>query len=653
MITKTSDSLQNPFFLAEYEWMETNGLGGWAGSSITGMQTRRYHGLLVAATQPPTERKVLVSKLDETIRCGQESFALSTNDYGDTVSPEGYQHLVSFTRNLFPEWIYAVNDFRLKKTITMIQGENSTLIIYEVLDAPESFTLELLPLLAFRDYHALGSKRDSFIQTSCFTDDTFSIKPYAELPSVYLKIPGSRFQASPDWYYHFHYNQEAYRGQDAREDLFCPGTFSICLQKGDKLGILLSTEDPADRNLFACLEKEKQRKQSLISSPFTGTMLQYLQLAADQFIVQRAESLKTIIAGYHWFTDWGRDTMIALPGLCLATGRNADAKNILTTFANHISEGMLPNRFCDAGDQPEYNTADATLWFFVAIHHYHTITGDDAFISTMLPVLEDIIQWHIRGTRYHIKVSEDGLLYAGEPGVQLTWMDARVGDWVVTPRTGKPVEIQALWYNALCIYQDLSKGLSQTDTTLQTVRLIQLINENFLKKFWNPELNCLYDCLNEEDIPVNEIRPNQVFAISLPYPLLEAQEACQVIDIVKKHLLTPAGLRSLSDQDPNYQPVYGGDQVKRDGAYHQGTVWAWLIGPYIDALIRYKTDSGIAESVRIITNFAAHLEEACLGSVSEIFDGDAPHYPKGCVSQAWSVAELLRVITQYRLVPAI
>ncbi|MDE3253110.1 MAG: glycogen debranching enzyme family protein [Bacteroidota bacterium] len=653
MITKTRDSYKDPFSAADYEWLETNGMGGWAGSSITGMQTRRYHGLLVAATQPPTERKVLVSKLDETIRCGEESFALSTNDYGDVVFPEGYQYLASFTRNLFPEWIYAVRDIRLKKTISMIHGENSTLICYEVLDAPQSFTLDLVPLLAFRDYHAIGSKRDSFDQTSHFTDDIFSIKPYPELPRVYIRIPGSRFLASPDWYYHFHYAKEAYRGQDAWEDLFCPGIFSVSLQKGDKLGILLSTEEPAGRNIFECFEKERQRKQSLLSSAFTGTMDQYLRLAADQFIVKRAKNLSTVIAGYHWFTDWGRDTMIALQGLCLSTGRFADAKNILTAFADRISDGMLPNRFCDAGDQPEYNTADATLWFFVALHQYHTITGDDSFVNTMYPVLETIIQWHIRGTRYHIKVADDGLLYAGEPGVQLTWMDAKVGDWVVTPRTGKPVEIQALWYNALCIFLDLSKGSGQTEITQQAERLIQLFRENFQKKFWNPELNCLYDCLNEADIPMDEIRPNQVFAISLPYPLLAPQEALQVLDILKKHLVTPAGLRSLSDQDPKYQPVYGGDQVKRDGAYHQGTVWAWLMGPYIDAMIRYKTGTGYGEAATIISNFAAHLEEACLGSVSEIFDGDAPHHPRGCISQAWSVAELLRVIHQYRLDPAI
>lgn len=653
MIVKSSDSFTDPFFAAEYEWIETNGLGGWAGSSITGMQTRRYHGLLVAATKPPTERKVLVSKLDETIRCGQQSFELSTNDYGDTVSPKGYQFLASFTRNLFPEWIYVVNGIRLKKTIAMIQGENTTLVTFEVLDATETFTLELLPLLAFRDYHAINSKSDSFDQTSLFTKDTFSIKPFPELPFVYIKIPGSHFQASPDWYYHFHYTKEAYRGQDAREDLFCPGIFSISLQKGDSLGIILSTEDPKDKNIFQCMEKERQRKQSMLSSPFSRTLESYLQLAADQFIVQRSESLKTVIAGYHWFTDWGRDTMIALPGLCLATGRYAEAKSILTAFANRISEGMLPNRFCDAGDQPEYNTVDATLWFFVAIQQYRNFTSDISFVNSLFPVLEDIIQWHIRGTRYHIKVAEDGLLYAGEPGVQLTWMDAKVGDWVVTPRIGKPVEIQALWFNALCIYQDLSKGLTQTDTTSSVARLIQLIKENFQKKFWNQELNCLYDYLNESDNPINEIRPNQIFAVSLPYPLLELQEAQQVLATVKEHLFTPAGLRSLSDKDPNYQGSYGGDQLKRDGAYHQGTVWAWLMGPYIDAIIRYKTDTGIAESTAIISSYAIHLEEACLGSVAEIFDGDPPHYPRGCISQAWSVAELLRVIKQYQLAPAI
>ncbi len=653
MIEKQSNDFTDPSIAAGFEWLETNGLGGWSGSSIIGMHTRRYHGLLVAATHPPDERKVLISKLDETVIIGQQRTELSTNDYGDVVSPKGYQHLKLFTRNIFPEWLYMADGIKLRKTIGMIRGENSTFITYEVLEAEEVFTLELLPLLAFRGYHELSRKNDSLNQNYQYAEGVFSITPYTGMPTLYLKIPGAQYQSAPDWYYHLRYAVEEYRGQEANEDLFCPGRFTVSLKAGDKLGIILSTENPVSKDAFFCMTREKQRKQSLLPSPFTGTMLQYLLLSADQFIVQKGETLKTVIAGYHWFTDWGRDTMIALPGLCLATGRYEDAKCILTTFAGSISEGMLPNRFCDGGNQPEYNTVDATLWFFVALYQYQQKTGDHLFVETMLPVLENIIQWHINGTRYRIKVSGDGLLYAGEPGVQLTWMDAKAGDWVVTPRTGKPVEIQALWYNALCIYQLLSANSSGSAISVQTNQLINLIKQNFEKKFWDKESNGLFDCLNEKDEPVSEIRPNQLFAISLPYPLLEPVEAIQVLIIIKKHLLTPAGLRSLSREDPKYQGNYGGNQRQRDGAYHQGTVWGWLLGPYIDAVMRYQPENGFSESANIISAYASHLEEACMGSIAEIFDGDPPHHPRGCVSQAWSVAELIRVIKEYRLEPAI
>jgi predicted glycogen debranching enzyme len=377
-------------------------------------------------------------------------------------------------------------------------------------------------------------------------------------------------------------------------------------------------------------------------------IVQQLVLAADQFVVKRGEDLKTVIAGYHWFTDWGRDTMISLPGLCLSTGRYDDAKKILAAFAGSVSMGMLPNRFQDNGEEPEYNNADGTLWYFIAVHKYLHTTGDADFVLTrVLPVLKEIIDWHFAGTRYHIHAESDGLLFSGEQGQQLTWMDARVGEWVVTPRMGKPVEIQALWYNALRIFSELLHMNEQQGDAIVVNVSAEKIKENFETMFWYEAGQYLYDNINEKGEPIAEFRPNQLFAICLPFPLINGDKAVSILQSIEEHLYTPAGLRTLPKTDARYMPVYGGDQYHRDSAYHEGTVWSWLLGPYVDALVKV----GVAKSTlqKVIDNFAYHLNEGCIGSVSEIFDAEPPHHPRGCIAQAWGVAEILRVIKDYRL----
>jgi predicted glycogen debranching enzyme len=388
----------------------------------------------------------------------------------------------------------------------------------------------------------------------------------------------------------------------------------------------------------------------LISNQPGNDIIKQLMMEADQFIVKRGDDLKTIIAGYHWFTDWGRDTMISLPGLCLSTRRFEDAKKILAAFAASTSMGMLPNRFQDNGEEPEYNNVDGTLWYFIAVYKYLLATGDKQFIlEKILPVLKTIIDWHFKGTRYNIKVDTDGLLYAGEPGQQLTWMDARIGDWVVTPRMGKPVEIQALWYNALKIFAELLALNGQQSDSFNVNQSADKAKDSFNQLFWNEEGHYLYDVIDENGKPDASLRPNQLFAISLPYPLVERENARSLLKIVQEKLYTPVGLRSLPKEDPHYVPVYGGDQLHRDSSYHQGTVWSWLLGPYIDAVIRVQDTGGKEQAMKIIEDFEYHLNEGCIGSVSEIFDADAPHHPRGCVAQAWGVAELLRVIKEYEL----
>jgi predicted glycogen debranching enzyme len=648
MLTKNRAVLQNFADASQLEWLETNGLGGWASSSIIGANTRRYHGLLTAAIVPPAERMVLLSKLDETIVTGDKRIELGVNVYADNVvAPLGHHYLNRFTKELFPEWEYEVEGIRLRKTIAMVNGENTTLIIYDVVESAEPFTLELLPLMAARGYHSLNHEGPQMHWDADFTDGVFHNQPDGE-NHVFISIPGAVYEHTPRWFNHFQYPVEQYRGLDCQEDLFNHGTFTVELKQGDSIGIIISTENVSGRNAHELLSKEGVRRKLLVSHQPDDEIVQQLVLAADQFIVKRNENLKTVIAGYHWFTDWGRDTMISLPGLCLSTGRYEDAKKILAAFAESVSMGMLPNRFQDNGEEPEYNNVDGTLWYFVAVHKYLQATGDSGFVlNNILPVLKQIIDWHFAGTRYHIHAESDGLLFAGEEGQQLTWMDARIGQWVVTPRMGKPVEIQALWYNALRIFSELLNLNGQQGDAIVVTVSAEKIKENFENLFWYEQGQYLYDNINEKGEAITEFRPNQLFAISLPFALIEGDKAVSILQNIEEHLYTPVGLKTLPKTDANYVPVYGGDQYHRDSAYHEGTVWSWLLGPYVDALAKVGVEKSNLK--KVVDNFAYHLNEGCIGSVSEIFDAEPPHHPRGCIAQAWGVAELLRVIKDYKL----
>ena len=669
MLHKDASTLQDFSSATTCEWLETNGLGGWSSSSIIGCNTRRYHGLLVAATVPPAERMSLVAKLDETIICGPERFELGSNNYGDAVHPAGYQYMTGFGKDLFPQFMYKAGGIELKKTIAMVQGENTVVIIYDIEKSPGAFIMELQPLISVRNYHSLMRANNTINRSASFDGNVFTVKAYEGKPEVFIKVPGAGYQADPNWFYNFNYSAEQERGLDFTEDLFSHGRFTVELKEGDSIGIILSADDPVNKDAHELMLQEEKRKRTLLQKQPADETMQQLVLAADQFIVKRdiifPEAWKvsppdgggnaegagaTIIAGYHWFTVWSRDAMISLPGLTLSTGRYEDAKKILVAFANSVSMGMLPNRFRDDGSIPEYNTADGTLWYFIAVYKYLQSSGDKNFVlRDLLPVLKNIMDWHYKGTRYHIHVAGDGLLHGGAEGQQLTWMDAKVEDWVVTPRMGKPVEIQALWYNALNIFAALLQlNNQQEDATIVSANA-EKARQSFDNVFWCAEGNYLYDTIDEKGVPNKQVRPNQLFAISLPFALIEGEQAKSVLQVVREQLYTPAGLKSLSAKDPQYIPVYAGDRYKRDAAYHQGTVWSWLLGPYVDALMKVKGEGGKAEGRQVIENFKYHLNQACIGSVSEIFDAEAPHHPKGCIAQAWGVAEVLRVTKEYGL----
>jgi predicted glycogen debranching enzyme len=632
------------------EWLETNGIGGFASGTINGSNTRRYHGLLIAATKPPVGRVVLLSKLEETLICDGRTFELGTNRYPGVIHPQGFRYLKQFRLDPFPVFTFQVEGVEIEKRVFMVQGENTTVAEYSIVEIRDAsdVQLELRPLIAFRDYHSLTHENTSINQEVKERPGLVSVSPYIGLPELYLANNASKVEAAGDWYRRFEYQAERERGLDFVEDLFNPCVLRFSLNSQSKATVVASTEEHNAKAAEQYRDSEiSRRRANARCSPVENDFVKALTAAADHYIVSRDDQ-KTVIAGYHWFSDWGRDTMIALPGLTLPTGRYDAARGILRAFAQHVDHGMLPNRFPDAGETPEYNTVDATLWFFEAVRAFLAYTGDLEFIQKHLyGVLSEIVAWHVRGTRFGISQDPTGLLSSGEPGVQLTWMDAKVGDWVVTPRHGKPVEIQALWYNALCILEDIAARLGDAPARQRYKSMAALTKLSFNREMWNEAGGYLFDVVTEGK-PDSSIRPNQIFAVSLPHSMLTPKRAKQVVSIVQQHLLTPYGLRTLAPSDPRYHGQYTGDAVSRDGAYHQGTVWPWLIGPFITAYVKVNggSESARRQAERWLIPLKDHLEEAGLGHISEIFDGDAPHRPVGCIAQAWSVAEVLRAAVE-------
>lgn len=640
---------KNEDFFHYNEWLETDGAGGWASSTLSGSHSRRYHGLLIAAVKPPAERKVLLSKLNERIISGNDRYDLSCDSFAGGSALNGLQYLQEFSKDIFPEWVYACGGVTLKKTVSAIRSDAVIVIQYQLLSAPGPITLELLPLVAGRDYHSLMHAGPDIQQHAGLENGLFYYQPFGADTRFYIKGKIQSFEKKPLWYYNFFYQAEQDRGQDCTEDLFSPGILRLDLKPGETIELIIGINSPPRNSVQQLISHELQNRLHVLKDLAVDDFSTSLLLAAGQFVINGSAGEGSIIAGYHWFTAWGRDTMISIPGICLVTRRYVEAKQILRNFADHISQGIIPNRFLDNTNAPEYNTADATLWFFIACYRYQQSSGDLAFIEhEMLPVFRTIVDWHEKGTFYHIHVDTDGLLYAGEDGVQLTWMDAKVGDWVVTPRTGKAVEINALWYNLLMIYAGyLSLFGTSAEAEVYGSKATQT-RERFTELFWNEDGGYLYDVITTGGKD-DSFRPNQLFAISLPFILLDKERSLKMFGQIRERLVTSRGLRSLAPGSPNYRPVYSGDRTSRDGAYHQGTVWSWLLGPYIDSLISLYGDSGRSEARELIESFKPHLSEAGIGTVSEIFDAAEPFYPKGCIAQAWGVAEILRVYLEYKL----
>ncbi|HIK53331.1 MAG TPA: glycogen debranching enzyme family protein [Oscillatoriales cyanobacterium M59_W2019_021] len=626
------------------EWLVTNGIGGYGCGTIPGLPTRQYHGLLVAALNPPLGHTLLLAKLDETAVYDGKSYGLATNRWADgTVSPQGYRYLESFHLDgTIPVWRFACADALLEKRVWMQQGENTTYIRYTLLRGSSSLVLSLQALANYRDRHGGTTRWDWHIDP---ISRGIRLQAFAGAVPFYLfaDVP---FSLARTWYEGFDLAVERYRGTGDRDDYLHAATFDAVLEVGASLTIVASTESQPCLDGDTALEQQQHRDRTLLelaAIPDAPPWIEQLILAADSFIVDRSlpeePEGKTVIAGYPWFGDWGRDTMISLPGLTLSTGRPEIARTILQTFARYVDGGMLPNVFPDGGETPAYNTVDASLWYVEAVRSYYNATADEGFLAEIFPTLQAIIDGYRRGTRYQIHLDDDGLIYAGEPGEQLTWMDAKVEDWVVTPRMGKPVEISALWYNALKIVEKIARRLNRPGGEYR--QLAENTATGF-DRFWNPQLGYCYDVLDTPNGNDASLRPNQLFAVSLSEVggLLSASQQRTVVDTCQRSLLTSGGLRSLSPEDPQYRGLYGGDRIARDGAYHQGTVWGWLIGPFVRAHLQVYGDRSLARS--FLEPMKYHLWGAGLGNISEIFDGDPPFVPRGCFAQAWSVAEVLR-----------
>jgi len=647
-LTVSKKTLQNFYQSSKIEWLETNGMGGWASSSINGSNSRKYHGLLVASANQPHGRYVMLSKLDEKILTPKGEFALHTNKYRETIFPNGYQHLKSFRKNLFPEFIYEVEGIKLKKTIAAPQGEQTTLLIYEVMEADHDFEMELTPLLAAREYHQTAQANGAINHKGHFSNGTLQYKPYDALPEVYISIPGSEYLARPDWYHHFEYLQDKERGEHCHEDLFSPGVFRITLHQGDQLGIILSTENTHFKNVFNLYEKERARRQSLLTdNPFKDDFYWQLLLASDQFLVKRKDGQPAILSGYHWFTERSRDALIALPGLCLATNRLEDARQILSSYAGRLHEGLLPGRYADDGLDSDFSSVDAPLWFFHAVEHYYQKTNDWAFVKNeCLPTLKNIIQNYEQGTLYNIKMDKDKLLSAGDSHLSLTWMDAGFNYQPHSPRPGKAVEVNALWYNAIRIYENFLMESGNQRDALRMESLAAQIRKSFKQAFWNAEEKCLYDYIDGH-YQDRKLRPNQLLAIGLSYPVLEGQKALGVLEKVKKHLLTPAGIRSLARESEGYSPSYSGNEAERSYAYHHGVIWHWIFGFYVDACMRLHGKSDQPHLNAVLTYLRKQLLEAGIGTISEICEAERPYHAKGCIARAISVSEILRIGDKY------
>ena len=646
------------------EWLITNGLGGYASGTVSGVVTRRYHGLLIAALPAPLGRIVVLNHVLERVKL-PDGRTFWLNDEPTTATREGTRALREFRLELgLPVWLYEVGGTTIEKRIVMPYGQNTVHVCYRLISGSAPVRLTVRPSLHFRPHEApVSDESHDGYRLTVQDDDKYELAAGTEWPTLKLTTDGVRtaFTVERRTIPEVLYATEESRGYEARGSLWSPGYFRADLQAGRSFALIGSTEEWD--TIFAlttdqAFDAERERRRRLLrvapAAAREGAGAE-LVLAADQFIITPAgrvdesararaegDEVRTVVAGYHWFTDWGRDTMISLEGLALATGRAREAGYILRTFAHYVSDGLIPNMFPEGDREGLYHTADATLWFFHAIDRYVATTGDRETLRRLMPKLLDIMERHFQGTRFGIGMDPgDGLLRQGAEGYQLTWMDAKVDGWVVTPRRGKAVEINALWYNALVLMDRWAGEMPTPRAGWDFGSIATRVRESFNRRFWYKEGSYLFDVIDGEEGNDPACRPNQILSIALPNPVLEKSRWSRILEVVRDRLLTPVGLRSLAPEHPDYKAKYYGDLRTRDAAYHQGTVWAWLAGPFVDAWLKVHPDEH--EAVRRYLDRLLHtLNEACIGSISEIFDAEEPFTPRGCIAQAWSVAEALR-----------
>jgi len=655
MVTIGRDTCRDPDAALDREWLVTNGIGGYASSTVAGVNTRRYHGLLIGALQPPGNRTLMLARVDEELIVEDRTFYLGASEFHDgTLNPNGYLHLEECRiDDGIPTFTYAVPGAALTKTIWMQDGQNTTFVRYALLAGSQPVTLRLVLFATFRDHHHETIGAPDWIFAVQETEPGIEITAFPGATPLRVRTQRrTQFIQTGVWYWRYLHRRERDRGLDCLEDLYTPGLFVAQLEPDQSIVLQASAEPweaiPTD-SLVALAQRNDRQHKLVQESPLAVEIpdLRDVVVGADQFVVRSrpAEPGQPvevgIIAGYPWFSEWGRDTLIAVPGLLLANGRNAEARSVLLRYARLVDHGSVPNRLPDGSEPPEYNTVDASLWYFQALEHYLDATRDDSLLVLLYPILESIVQAYRDGTRFGIQVDpQDSLLQAGAPGEQLTWMDAKIGDWVVTPRRGKPVEVNALWYNALRLLDGWSRRLGQPVRRYHEEA--QQVSASFNRRFWYAEGGYLYDVLDTDAAGADDasLRPNQLLAIGLLYPTLDPRRWDTVLDRVEAALLTPYGLRTLAPDAPGYVGHYGGDQPNRDGAYHQGTVWPWLLGAYADACRRAGRD--LTRLRQALSQLSHNLDTYGLGTIGEVFDGDAPHRPGGCLAQAWSVAEVLR-----------
>jgi predicted glycogen debranching enzyme len=661
------DAGQSRELLLSREWLVTNGLGGYASGTISGAVTRRYHGLLTAALPAPLGRSVMWSHISEILRFEDHAeISLGAEERaGGQLNLAAADYLKEFRLdNGLPVWVFEVRGLTIVKRILMLHRQNTVQISYQVTGAGKRPRLELRPAFNFRHHEDRVDRLPDLLYELRATDGRYEVvDPARRFPSLRMQLCDCAcdFLVEPRKIHEIVYRTELERGYDYEGELWSPGIFRVDLARSATATLVGSTEGwniievltPADAE-----KAERSRRERLLDQANAAArdgVAAELVLAADQFIITPAgraeeearahafgDEVRTVIAGYHWFTDWGRDTMISLAGLTITTGRTLEAGYILRTFAHYVRHGLIPNMFPDGQSQGLYHTADATLWFFHALGRYLEATDDRTTLEMLLPTLGEIVDHHLAGTDFNIHVDpDDGLLCQGKEGYQLTWMDAKMGDWVVTPRRGKAVEINALWFNALELFVGWLRMSGEEETANRYAGHARRAQLSFNERFWYGEGGYLYDVIDGPEGDDNSIRPNQVFAISLDHPVLQRDRWAAVMAVVERELLTPVGLRSLSPNDPDYKKNYHGDLKTRDAAYHQGTVWAWLIGPFIDAWLKLHPNE-LAKARDFLRAFPAHLDEAGIGTISEVFDAEPPHTPRGCIAQAWSVAEVLR-----------